>query len=510
MEEKKKLFIFRPIVIITILLILQIIIVVLLFTKLRQYFQFTASTWIIITFLVTIYLINTEDPIDYKLAWIIPIVGLPVFGITLYLFLQALPGTKQINSYLKDELEKSSHHMSQNPDTLKKLHDADNRKASLANYLYRNGNFPIYENTAVEYYSLGEDVFPDMLRDLKAAKKFIFMEYFIINEGYMLNSILDILGEKAKEGVEIFFMYDGSNAYSISPSLRKRIISLGIQVKEFAPVLPILSTYHNYRDHRKITVIDNEIAYTGGINLSDEYINRVVKFGHWKDTSIRLEGEAVKTMTVLFLQLWNLGKRNDVAYSDYLVDTRSVPQSEDCLLIPYGDSPNDGENIGENVYIDLLNQAAKYVYVMTPYLILDELLLNALKITAKRGVEVIILMPHIADKDVPLMIARSYYLNLISAGVKIYEYEPGFIHAKSFVVDDIWSVVGSINLDFRSLHLHYENAVLIYSEKLAFKIKKDFLSSVSLSIEMTREKYLKIPLLNRFLGRILRLFGPLM
>lgn len=288
---------------------------------------------------------------------------------------------------------------------------------------------------------------------------------------------------------------------------------LGIRCKMFSPVRPALSSYQNNRDHRKIVVIDGHTAFTGGVNLADEYINRKVRFGHWKDTAIMLKGDGVKNFLMMFLQMWNITERKPDDYGSYLIGPDwKIPAglNTDGFVIPYSDSPLDEETVGQHVYLDILNEARYYVHIMTPYLILDSDMITALTFAAKRGIEIIIIMPHIPDKMYAYVLARSYYEELLLAGVRIFEYVPGFIHAKVFTSDDTKAVVGSINLDYRSLHLHFECAAYLFKNQAVQQAEQDFMDTLKLCQEITVEDCRNYPLPKRIVGQVLRLFAPLM
>lgn len=351
-------------------------------------------------------------------------------------------------------------------------------------------------------------MFPKMLEQLKSAEKFIFMEYFIIVPGKMWDAILEILQEKAHQGVQVRILYDGMNPLANLPDdYPKQLQRLGIECKVFSPVTPFVSTHYNNRDHRKILVIDGHTAFTGGINLQDRYINEETVFGHWKDTGILVRGEAAQGFTMLFLQMWNATERMR-EFAPY-IRPMPVPDAPG-LVIPYGDIPGDEENVGENVYLTMLNQAQHSAFIMTPYLILDGQMLGALRLAAERGVDVRILLPHIPDKKIAFALAQNHYPELLDAGVKIYEYTPGFVHAKVFLCDDRHAAVGTINLDYRSLYLHYECGAYLYDVPAINDIRTDFEQTFAISQEIDLQSWKKQRFFLRFLGKLLRIFAPLM
>ena len=353
-----------------------------------------------------------------------------------------------------------------------------------------------------------------MVKALKEAKEFIFMEYFIVDKGFMWDTVLAILAQKVKEGVEVRFMYDGTCSLSLlPPKYPDKLRKLGIKCKVFAPIMPFLSTHQNNRDHRKVLVIDGHTAFTGGINLADEYINEIERFGHWKDTAVMVKGDAVKSFTLMFLQMWDIAEINTPTPTAKYIRSGFEPAMDlpaEGYVIPYGDSPYDTEYVGERVYMDILYNAKRYVHIMTPYLILDEEMITALTYAVKRGVEVIIMMPHVPDKIYAYLLARTYYGELIDAGVEIYEYTPGFVHAKVFTSDDEKAVVGTINLDFRSLYLHFEDAVFIYKNPAVASAEEDFQRTLEKCQKITKEDCRQYNVFKKLLGRVLRLVAPLM
>ncbi|MBS6195665.1 MAG: cardiolipin synthase [Clostridiales bacterium] len=497
--------------VILLMLLIQIGILVVAFGKLQEYVVYAYWFFSLLSAATVIIIINRPGNPGFKLAWMVPITLIPVFGVLMYLFVETQIGTRVMNQMLNESSRKIRKYMVQDQQACKKLEEDDRQMANLARYISRKGGFPTYENSSVKYFPLGEDKFEALVEELKKAKKFIFMEYFIVAEGRMWNTILDILKEKAKEGVEVRFMYDGTCTVALLPhNYPEKLKALGIQCKVFNPIKPALSTTQNNRDHRKIAVIDGHTAFTGGINLADEYINEKERFGHWKDTAVMIKGEAVRSFTWMFLQLWDTNVRSE-NYSRYLdAELPGLKESVKGFVIPYGDSPLDDEPMGELVYMDILNTAREYVHIVTPYLILDNEMITALSYAAKRGIDVKIIMPGIPDKKYAFALGKTYYPELLRAGVKIYQYEPGFVHAKMFTSDDTKAVVGTINLDYRSLYLHFECAALMYKVEEIEKIEEDFSETLKQCREITMEVYKKEKLRTRFYGRVLRLVAPLM
>ena len=483
----------------------------------EKYSAYGYGLFAVVGFVLAVRILNEKQNASFKMTWLILVLLFPVFGALFYLMVQLQMETKIQAKRIADIHSRTCHYLPQNEAVLKKLKKESRSNASLVRYLYDSCGFPVYENTSFRYYPLGDDFFKELIPELKQAKRYIFLEYFIIQPGVMWDSILEILEEKAAEGVEVRILYDGMNSFSNLPhDYPKDLAAKKIKCRIVNPIRPAISTSQNNRDHRKILVIDGIVAYTGGVNLADEYINRKVRFGHWKDNAICLRGDAVRSFTVMFLQMWNVSGRNldyDCDYGRYLkIDRDAVLSGPDTegFTVPFSDSPLDDEPVSHQIYLDIIYQAREYVYIMTPYLILDDDMRTALCYAAKRGVDTVIVMPHIPDKQYAFMLAHTYYPELIAAGVKIYEYLPGFVHSKTFVSDGEKAVVGSINMDFRSQYLNFECAVYIYRNSVVKDIRADFDETLKKCVRMTRESYEALPVLQRFLGRTLRLIAPLM
>lgn len=513
-EKSKKGFfhiVFGRTAVIILLLLIQVAFLALVVLKLQEKAVYAYGFSLLLSAITVIIVINRPGSPEFKLAWMVPMTIFPVFGVLLYLFVELQVGVRIMNTRLIQVGKEMKPYLMQDAKTQEKLENEDKQMANLAYYVSDKGGFPVFDNSKVEYFPLGEDKFKALVEELEKAQKFIFMEYFIVAEGRMWNTILEILKRKVKEGVEVRFMYDGTCTVSLLPhSYPKKLEAYGIRCKVFNPIKPALSTTQNNRDHRKIVVIDGHTAFTGGINLADEYINEKERFGHWKDTAVMIKGEAVRSFTWMFLQIWDFDVKNE-NYDKYLnVKLPETEEKTEGYVLPYGDSPLDDENVGELVYTDILNTARDYVHIMTPYLILDHEMITALTYAARRGVDVKIIMPGIPDKPYAFALGKTYYPELLRAGVKIYQYVPGFVHAKVFVSDDEKAVVGTINLDYRSLYLHFECAALMYKVKEIEKVEKDFQETLKQCREITMEDYKNENMITRFGGRILRLFAPLM
>lgn len=465
----------------------------------------------LVTAAMVIYLLNIDMDNSVRITWLVVIAVLPVLGVPLFWYTKADIGHNALKKRLMD-LESQTRAQLPQPEGVEQRLEADSPgAASLARYLRgRGGGFPVYGNTAVTYFNGGEAKFAELLRQLETAEHYIFLEYFIIDEGLMWGRILEVLARKAAGGVDVRVMYDGTCEFSTLPrDYPKRLEALGIRCKVFAPVTPFVSTHYNYRDHRKILIIDGRVGFTGGVNLADEYINHVEKYGRWKDAAVMLEGEAVRPLTILFLEMWSILREPE--FEKFLsVPPHSVPAKG--FAAPYGDCPLDGERVGEMVYIDLLNRAKRYIHIMTPYLILDGELETALKFAAERGVDVHLILPHVPDKKFAYALAKTHYKSLLDSGVKISEWLPGFVHAKVFVVDDSEAVVGTINLDYRSLYHHFENAVWMKDTACIPAIEKDFQKTLEFcrDVEPTRESIWEGNVLLHLAGILLKVIAPLL
>lgn len=468
---------------------------------------FTGSLVVFIAAMM-VHILNSDDHPSMKLSWCAIIAVLPFFGAALYWYTRWDLGHRLGKKTVNNSIRSSLPYIPEQQELRRQLRQEDRELSNLVHYLYHQGNAAIYSGTDVTYFPSGEDKFREMLIQLEKAEKFIFMEYFIIDQGQMWGQILDLLLRKAKEGVEVRVMYDGTCAITTLPyNYPQHLEQLGIRCKMFSPVRPFISTHYNYRDHRKILVIDGHTAFTGGINLADEYINVRKRHGHWKDTAVMVQGPAVQGFTTLFLQLWNQSEKEHI-YEPYLALPPARPTGG--YVIPYGCGPNVPERVGEMVYLNILNQAKDYVYIMTPYLILDSEMITGLCSAARRGVDVRIILPHIPDKHSVFALAKSHYRELISAGVNIYEYTPGFIHAKVFLSDDKCGVVGTINLDYRSLYHHYECAAYLQGVPALADIRTDFQETMEKSQRVTMEDVKKQSPLTRLMAALLKAAAPLM
>lgn len=462
----------------------------------------------ILSLVAILFVIKSDMNPSYKIGWILLIAVLPILGGLMYVFFGNKRPTKNMREMLRAQLEKSAEYLGTQESITGEL---DGGAAGLFKYLEGSAGYPTAKNTTVRYYRVGEEMYADLLPELEKAEKFIFLEYFIIRPGEMWDGVLEILKRKAAAGVDVRIIYDDMGCIDILPAnYNATLEGWGIRTMAFNRFVPAVSLVMNNRDHRKITVIDGKVGFTGGINISDEYINAKERFGHWKDTGLMLKGPGVFNLTLMFLEMWNAFNKDGDRYAEFIPDSfEECGSADDGYVLSFSDSPLDNESVGESVYTDMLYQAKDYIYITTPYLAIDSELQTALCMAAKRGVDVRMITPGIPDKKLVYRLTRSYYPTLLRAGVKIYEYTPGFIHAKSFVCDDKLCVVGTINMDYRSLYLHFECGTLMYNNPEIKQVKKDDLD--------TMEKCRKVELSDmktNFLGELfdsfLRSVAPLL
>lgn len=510
-KKPKKLInmIFSQKTTIILLLALQLIFIFIIFQSFAVHYAYLHIVFSTVAIVLAIYILNSSENPAYKLAWIVPLVIVPIFTVVLYILLKNQFSTRKVRNLYAKKSANTRPFLKTNEQIMSYLHESEPDFYKLANYVDKSGGYPVCGNTEVTYFPLGEDKYKAMLEELQKAQEFIFMEYFIIDDGEMWREIVKILLEKAKAGVEVRLLYDGMGSQFTLPfRYKKKLTDQGVKCLVFNPFRPMLSTIQNNRDHRKILVIDGNVAFNGGVNIADEYINRKERFGHWKDTAVMLKGDGVWNFTMMFLQMWEVISGDKTEYNMYRPTVKNVVNNG--YVIPYGDSPLDDENVGELVYMDILNNAKDYVHIMTPYLILDHEMLTALTYAAKRGVDVKIIMPGIPDKAYAFALAKTYYPELLRAGVKIYQYKPGFVHAKSFTSDDCKGVVGTINLDYRSLFLHFECAVYLYQVPQIADVEADFQETLKDCREISMEDWKNEKFITKLTGRVLRLIAPLM
>ena len=476
------------------------------------FFSLTAGkVWVnaglnVLSLFITLYLVRKDENSDYKIIWLVLIGMMPLLGGALYLAFGNKAPAKRMRQRMQAVERQHTADLAQQPGQTDAL---DPASRGLSRYVSEYGPYPAWKNSTAKYYPCGEAMYPDLLADLEKAERFIFLEFFIVRTGKMWKGVEDILVRKAAQGVDVRLIYDDFGSLLGLPSdFVVQMERAHIRCIPFNPVVPLLSLVMNHRDHRKIVVIDGKVAYTGGINLADEYINAITRFGYWKDAGLRIEGAAVWNFTVMFLDFWNAFRPFEQDYSTFRPQLAVLPAS-DGVVQPYADSPLDEEPVAETVYLDVLAQSQQYVYFYTPYLAIGEEMLDALRNAAKRGVDVRLVLPGIPDKKLVFRLSRSYYLPLLRAGVRIYEYTPGFLHAKCCVSDDRAAVVGSINMDYRSMFLHFECGVLLLQNSQVLALRDD----VRRTLPQCREVQCaacRTGLAGTVLDSVLRLLSPLM
>lgn len=496
-------------------LILQIAWFVVSIVQISEYSVIASYVFRILSLIMIIYIVCKDDNPSYKIIWIILISLAPVFGGVLYLLAGNKKPSRRMYGQLKATKE-SYARILESFDSGKEedIRKTDPRDGAIFSYIKNKSGYPVFSDTQVKYYPFGELMYADMLEAVRSAKHFIFLEYFLVSIGQMWNDLLEELKKKAEEGVQIRIIYDDMGCVALLPPgyfKHLEAISPNIKCLAFNPVVPVVSLVMNNRDHRKIMVIDGYIGFNGGVNISDEYINVTHPYGNWKDTGVRLKGQGVINLTEMFLELWHTfrdtGDKPDISkYSPSLYGGKYAP---DGYVQPFYDTPLDTEALSQNLYIDIINAAVNYVYIFTPYLIIDDQMKGALCLAAKRGVDVRIVTPGIPDKKAIFRLTRANYAPLLKNGVRIYEYSPGFIHAKSFISDDKIGVVGTINMDFRSLFLHFECGTLMYGCQALEDLRKDHEETMAKSREITEENFRKYYRGTMF-DAVLRLLAPLL
>ncbi|MEG0177066.1 cardiolipin synthase [Anaerorhabdus sp.] len=496
--------------VVAVLIIFQLVFMMAFLYGLGEMYRNANMIFLILSYVMVVYVINKQGNPTFKVAWCILILILPIFGGIFYLLFGDKKVPKALQKNMLASIQETLPLINQESTILSEVEKENYSAYKQFTYIWKNTYFPVYQNTSVEYFKIGEEKFAAMVTELKKAKHFIFLEYFIIEEGIFWDTILDILVRKVSEGVLVRVLYDDAGCVNTLPANYKKILeSKGIECGVFNPLKARLVIQMNNRDHRKICVIDNNVGFVGGINLADEYINKKVRFGHWKDTAVMIKGEAVWSLTIMFLQFWNyVKKQKNIDFNEFKL---KVDKIDDIGFVqPFSDSPTDHEEAGLNVHMNLINNARKYIYIETPYLVIGYEMQKALSLAAKSGVDVRILTPHVPDKWYVHLVSQANYLPLIREGVRIYEYTPGFVHSKTMVSDDVMGICGTINMDYRSYYLHYECGVLMYNTKALLDMKKDFLNTIESSIEITSEDCKNETLIKRIVRAVLNFFAPLM
>lgn len=511
--NKLKEFVSKPIFLNIVLILFQLIIILELVVFYTEYIKTAVALNYTLALILIVSIINNEQNNSYKLSWITIVAIFPVFGGILYAFLKLLPSVKGISKELKRQENLSNicrkKDVKNSNILISNLDDTDTAK-SLLYFLQNSSKYPTYTDTKITYIDEGKKVFDSIIKDLKKAEKKIYMEFFIVSTGKILDEILSIFKEKAKNGVDIRFIYDGTNEFNLPNNFEKDLKNMGVKVEIFAKMTPIISTNQNNRDHRKIILIDDNIAYTGGINIADEYAGLKKRFGHWKDCGIKIEGRAVQSVCHQFAAIWNILSNDTIHYEDITEQQHKTYEEYKGLVTPFADAPNDNDRTGENIILHMINTAKKYVYITSPYFIVDDEVHQAMMFAAKRGVDIKIIVPEIPDKKIPFYVNQSYYPQLLMNKVQIYQYLPGFIHSKIYLCDDKIAMIGTVNMDYRSMYLHFENGVVLTNHDSYFDIKKDFLKVLSLSKKINLKYYKHLPWTNRFIGKVMRAFAPMM
>lgn len=512
-RHKKKLglidlvrFLFSKLFIVGFLIVIQTIVLLVSIIWLADYFTMVYAVLALLSIGIVVFLVSKEENPSYKLAWVIVVMALPIFGGLFYITF----GNKNLPRELRNRIAAAGKceqmHVAPGIPCLPALEMRKESLAALSKFITNTTGSELWGHTESEYLPVGEIMWQRMLEELKKAERFIFMEYFILEEGEMWEPILEVLKEKVAQGVEVRFMYDDMGSIQTLPrGYHKRLCEMGINCVLFNPFKPHLNSMMNYRDHRKITVIDGNVGFCGGINIADEYINAYDKHGHWKDTGVLLRGEGVWNLTAMFLDLWNFSKPTDTDFEQY---KPTMKCHNDGFVQAFGDTPLDHINVCEESYMQIINRATKYVYITTPYLILDNEMVTSLQMAARSGVDVRIVTPAVPDKWFVHETTRSFYKTLISTGVRIFEYTPGFVHAKMYVADDDVAIVGTANMDYRSFFLHFECGVCFYGASVVADVRDDILLMTTRCREIALDE--NVALWRRLVRAFLRLFSPMM
>lgn len=512
--RKKLSFLFSRKITVIILLAIEVCFIALAFLSLYEQFIYIYLGLTVLAIILVAYIASSGENAGYKIAWLVPFVVFPSFMALVYLFLKTQITRHFFKKTVQKKINETNEYLIQDEDIYSEIFKNEDKSFSrMSNYIAKYGRFPTYKNTTAQYFKCGEEQFEILLDELRRAKHFIFIEFFIVEKGIMLDQIIDILIDKVEEGVDVRFIYDGVGAQTILPGKYDETLRYyGIKCKVFNPFVPFLTSVQNNRDHRKIVVIDGHTAFTGGTNLADEYINAKVKYGYWKDSAVMIKGDAVWSFTLMFFQMWEIGEKISANYKDFAPSQYHEGEFEsDGYVIPYGDSPLDNEEVGKMIYLDIINKAKDYIYFTAPYLILDEELTTALSYAAKSGIDVRIVVPGISDKWYVQKISNCYYKELLDQGVKFYRYNPGFVHTKDCVSDDKIATVGTVNLDYRSLYLHFEDGTVFYKNKIVMDVKKDIIDMIENDCtELTVEEMDSRNIFDKIFSGILKIFGPLL
>lgn len=490
-------------------LALQLATLIYFVLRFQENFYLFYIASIALSVIAVLHILDDWSNPAYKLAWIVPILMLPIFGGIFYFFFGRVRPDVKLTRQMAKGRARTLAALPPREETLEEISASSPAAGRQSRYLARHAHFPPWGNTRTRYLESGEAAFECLKEMIGKAERYIFLEFFIVDQGAMLDELLSLLREKHEKGVDVRFIYDDFGCMGkLPPGFDRRLEEMGIRCAVFNRLKPFLTGEINHRDHRKIAVVDGIAGMTGGFNIADEYINRKPRFGHWKDTAIMVEGEAAWSLAVMFLGLWDGLRGEKKEYLAYRPDCGVVAAKG--FVQPYTDSPLDNETVGENAYLNLAGSAQRYLYITTPYLILDSEMRSALELAAKGGVDVRIITPHIPDKKYVHAVTRVNYRPLLGAGVRVFEYGPGFIHSKTFVADDMYATVGTINLDYRSLYLHFECGVWMYGTDSILAIRDDFLRTQEASLEISAAELDRVSLPKKVISHFLKFFSPLL
>lgn len=471
--------------------------------------EFSGIYWVLIllNYTVVFHLIRSSEEPAFKIAWFFLLLHFPLVGGGIYLLLQGKEISKNTNFRSMEYHIQKEMQLLYLEEEQKIMPYYEDAKPQLY-YFQREIHSPAFQRNQVRYFGSGENLYQEMIRILKKAQNYIFLEYFLISHGAFWTEILKILKQKAQEGLEIRVIYDDAGCFfHLDQGYPEKMAQLGIKAQVFHSLSPRISRRSNHRNHRKLLIVDGTMAITGGVNISDEYINQVQRFGYWKDGGVSISGSSVRAMVIQFLGMWE--------YCSGLIENMNLffPEKidffqETSIIVPYNSIPKDCEAMGQRVFLNLITRAKRFIHITTPYLVLDTATQTALCNAGKSGIEVVILTPHIPDKKLVFQMTRAFYVPLIASGVQIYEFTPGFIHEKKVIVDNIFATIGTVNLDYRSLFLHFENGIWLWNSPCIQDMEEDFQKILAKSQIYTESGDCRA--ITKIMRGILRLFSPLL
>lgn len=514
--EKNIILTFVKVILVILVFILQVTFMVAMYSTTKVIYTYARYVFELFKIITVAYILYRHDSASYKITWIVFITFLPVVGLLAYFLWGNSKLRKKVAKKIKKIRVDTEDILSTSEEVKESLKVEDKYKYNQVNYLNKISGYPVYFNQGVEYFDIGEKFFESLIADLQKAKDYILIEFFIISSGKLWDRTFEILKEKASQGVEVTVIIDSLGSLGKKPkNFKEEMEKHNISVCEFNPFTPVINGYINYRDHRKIVVIDGVVAYTGGVNLADEYANLIERFGYWKDVGIKIEGEAVDSFIVMFLRNLEESTEEPIDYIKYLnigkENRKNIKYKEHSgYIVPFADGPDNRKNPIENIYIQTINYSKSYVYMTTPYFIVSETILNSLLNAARSGVDVRIILPYIPDKKLVNVVTKSYYEVLLEAGVKVYEYKPGFIHSKTFVSDDDTAIVGTANIDFRSMNLNFECTTFNYKTGVEKDVRQDFENMLKECIEINLEEWKNRPLRTKMLEGLMAAFSPML